>query len=595
MIEAPAARLEPDLARPQPRKRSSQGTALYRVTIVLILVVGVARIVSTYGRFSQTVDEPFHIACGMQLLQEGLYNIELQHPPLARIAVALGPYLAGLRAPSQGEGTERGNAILIANNRYWHNLALARLGTLPFFLLGCAVVWFWSNYVSGKVAALFSLLLFSLLPPVLGHSGLATNDVAAMATLCLALYSFVLWMEDPGWWKSAALGLAIGLAVVTKFSAFLFLPGCAAVLLLLFIATGAGRLCRHSLWRFVSELFLCLAFAILVVWAGYGFSLAPLQASRPHAIVDRFFKGQPSIHYSLAALLETPIPGGQLPKSLADLASHNAGGHTAFFLGEWRRRGWWYFFPVIFLVKTPVAFLLFMGIGSVSLAHSFIETGDARKLAPLVCVPVIFGLCIFSHITIGLRHILVVYPLLAIVSGCGASEIFGSPHRRMISRTVIAGAVVWLTVSSVLIHPDYLAYFNVLAGNRPERIEVDSDLDWGQDLARLSKWLKARGVQDIAISYFGTADLNHAGLPSFHELAPNQKVSGWVAISAYNRALPHIFAVKRRSAGIAPYYYIPASVNGLKPDNGPFAWLEAYKPVAKVGNSIFVYNIPPKK
>jgi hypothetical protein len=56
----------------------------YGIAAVLIVCIAVARIVSTYAEFTATFDEPFHIACGMQLLRQGIYTIELQHPPLAR-------------------------------------------------------------------------------------------------------------------------------------------------------------------------------------------------------------------------------------------------------------------------------------------------------------------------------------------------------------------------------------------------------------------------------------------------------------------------------------------------------------------------------
>ena len=200
---------------------------LYDLTIVLIICIALARIISTYHEFTQTVDEPSHslwdaIAAARTLR----YRTAASSP--CPIFVALGPYLAGLRLPNfeggSEHGTELGNAILNGNINYWHNLALARLGTLPFFVLACAVVWFWANHISGKRAAFFSLLVFSLLPPVLGHSSLATTDMAAAATLCLALYCFALWIENPSWPVTAGLGVGIGLALVSKFSMLLFFP-----------------------------------------------------------------------------------------------------------------------------------------------------------------------------------------------------------------------------------------------------------------------------------------------------------------------------------------------------------------------------------
>src|SRR5208282_3337684 len=91
----------------------------------------------------------------------------------------------------------------------------------------------------------------------------------------------------------------------------------------------------------------------------------------------------------------------------------------------------------------------------------------------------------------------------------------------------------WHLVSSVRAHPDYLAYFNEFAGRRPEDVLIDSDLDWGQDLLRLSAALQQRHVDQVSIAYAGSAklDLNNFGLPPFHVLVPHERPTGWIAIS----------------------------------------------------------------
>jgi hypothetical protein len=118
-------------------------------------------------------------------------------------------------------------------------------------------------------------------------------------------------------------------------------------------------------------------------------------------------------------------------------------------------------------------------------------------------------------------------------------------------------------------HPDYLPYFNQLAGGHPERILLDSDLDWGQDLGRLADTLRSRGVPYVWIAYHGKVDLSRQGLPPFTELPPEQPVTGWVAASLFSLALGE--------------------------QGGPidsYAWLRPYQPVARVGHSILLYYIP---
>ena len=67
---------------------------------IVLTLVGVGRIVSTYHVFNQAYDETAHIACGMEWLDKGTFRMEPQHPPLPRVASALGPYLSGLRLPN---------------------------------------------------------------------------------------------------------------------------------------------------------------------------------------------------------------------------------------------------------------------------------------------------------------------------------------------------------------------------------------------------------------------------------------------------------------------------------------------------------------
>jgi hypothetical protein len=562
---------------------------------LLLILIALVRIIATYHVFSETTDEPSNLANGLQIIQHRVYYMDVKHPPLARLAIALGPYLAGLRlsGPGRGIGNELGNEVLNSNGQYWRNLTLARLGILPFFVLGCAVVWIWSRDLFGKQAALFSLLFFTLLPTILAHSGNSTNDLPAAATIALALYTLCLWVAKPGWPTAAALGLGAGLALVTKFSAVLFLPACAAALLLLLLARGDYGLRGQSLRKSAAHLLAALSIAFLVFWAGYLFTTFPLQSPGQQTAVDRVLGRYPLLHKAVDTILETPLPAGRAVAGVAGIAGQNKAGQVSFFLGEWRRHGWWYFFPFMLLVKTPIPFLLFSAYGGALLIVFFLRKRDWRKLAPLVFAGTILIASMTSGINIGVRHVLAVYPLLAIVAGYAAHELWTTARRPALARALVLAGCLAMVVSSALAQPDYLAYFNVFGSRHPERIEVDSDLDWGQDLARLSTWLHARGAQDLAISYFGTADLTHAGLPPYRELEPYKKVSGWVAISARNLAIPTPFLAEPQTEGIATFYSIPGNFTRIKPANGPFSWLQAYSPVARIGYSMFIYNIPP--
>ena len=127
------------------------------LTVALVLAASL-RMAATYTVYNHTSDEPAHIACGMEWLDQGRYTWEPQHPPLARVAVALGPYLSGIRSQNTPRSkflamSYEGAAILYAGHHYDRTLALARLGNLPFFWLACAAVFWWGvRYYSRAVA-----------------------------------------------------------------------------------------------------------------------------------------------------------------------------------------------------------------------------------------------------------------------------------------------------------------------------------------------------------------------------------------------------------------------------------------------------------
>ncbi|MBX5497296.1 MAG: glycosyl transferase, partial [Bryobacteraceae bacterium] len=117
-------------------------------------------------------------ACGIEFLDRGVYNYEAQHPPLARVALALGPYFSGVRSIGLPSMWDEGNALLGKGDDYTRILSLARAGILPFFWLASLAVFLWANRVAGRLAALVAVLLFTTTPPVLAHAGLATTDMA---------------------------------------------------------------------------------------------------------------------------------------------------------------------------------------------------------------------------------------------------------------------------------------------------------------------------------------------------------------------------------------------------------------------------------
>jgi hypothetical protein len=269
--------------------------------------------------------------------------------------------------------------------------------------------------------------------------------------------------------------------------------------------------------------------------------------------------------YRIAAHVRVPLGVLMVPTNFLGVEWHNQHGHLSFLLGRTDLDGWWYFYLVALAVKTPLPLLLLGLTGLAALALRGWREANIYTLAPAASfASIVVFCCLYSHINIGVRHVLIAYPLLAIGAGYAACTAWAR-WPALLARAAVVGLLTWQLAILALAYPDYLAYFNPLAGDHPERVLVDSDLDWGgQDLRRLERVLAARGVQQLWLGYKGTADLSREPLPAYTLLKPNQPVSGWVAIT--------MLTLQENQAG--------------------YGWLARYVPVQRVGKSFALYYIP---
>jgi hypothetical protein len=532
---------------------------------------------STYHVFGHTWDEPEHIAAGLVLLDRGDYVYDDQHPPLARLAAALGPYLAGSRLLDHispfGEAAGR-DVLYHSPASYDTVLTLARLGMLPFLVVLVLSSWLWARRWFGGATATLAALFVVTTPVLLGHAAVAAIDVPVTGLIILSLYLLQRWMEEPSPGRAAGFGLASGLAISAKLSAVPFIGVCVLVL------AAARVLClgvapRAWLWRQrIVGCSLAATLVVLVIVGVYGPKLIYLTTPdfAPAKALDALVGGQGALHdaaYRFFARVRVPIGVREVVQNFIGVAWHNAHGHPSFLLGETGQNGWWYFYPVALAVKTPLP-LLVAGLGGLGL----LSWRGARErsvplLAPPLCFIAILGFSsAYSHINIGVRHVMVLYPLLAlgaayaVTAAWSATVAMTQPGARVALHTGLAALLLW-QAGTLLVWPDYLAYFNVLAGAHPERILVDSDLDWGQDLRRLSHELARRRADALYLAYSGSADLTLEHLPPFQPLPPDQPVTGWIAIDMLT----------------------------LKDNRPHYDWLLGYTPITRVGKSIDLYRI----
>jgi 4-amino-4-deoxy-L-arabinose transferase-like glycosyltransferase len=582
--------------------------------MALLTLLGVARIASTWTVFSQTVDEPIHVAAGYQWLH-GKYDLDVEHPPLARLFFGLDAFRTYTMTNVAQDRALQGNELLYRNGAYRRNLAWARAGNLPFFLLGLLAVFLWAKWLEGMAAGIVAVALFGALPPVLAHAGLATTDMAAAASVAMALYCFARWLEEPSWRRTLVLGIAIGAGLLSKFSFLLFFPVGAVVLL---VPRFLARV------RYAPRLAGAAVIAFFLVCAAYRFEtgrfyeirlrsmpsttmehmaaryakvpgyawVRPDLVGRYNAFAEHAKKktgkvGIDFVDWAKAAGYPSPLAGRQgdtmagappLPPvrlrarllepfrvaahwlstrvpipaitffAGADFVRfHTQSGHAAFLFGESNTSGWWYYFPVVLFFKTPLPFLALAGAGLVFLRR------HAVTYVPLALLAV----SMTSRINIGVRHVLPIYPFLTIAAAVAAVILW---RRR---RALIALLLAWYFACTALAHPNYLAWFNEAAGRHPERIAVDSNLDWGQDLFRLADYAERQKLSPLYISYFGSARWRDH-VPSALPLPLGQCRTGWIAVSEQHPAIDQSIS---------------------------YRWLEQHRPVKRIGNSIRLYLV----
>jgi hypothetical protein len=551
-----------------------------RLTLALIVLGACLLTASTWHVFFATWDEPEHLAAGVELLDRGYYEYDTEHPPIGRVVLALGPYLAGAHSfgTPPPSGVTEGEDILYRDGKYDLYLTLARAGALPFLALLLFVTWLWARRMhSGEGAALLAVVLLVSVPPVLGHAGVAALDVAAAATILLALYALDRWLDTPSWRTAVLFGLATGLAVGTKFSAVPYIGLSLLALALTHWVLGARAppaARAAAMPKRAAELVLVGLATLVPLFIAYG-----IRAPNEARVAARFnwalsyLLQQQGFDHGLGVLLAHLW----LPRELKDLVNgivavmaHNDDGHLSYLLGEVRTRGWWYFYLVALAVKTPLPLLAGGSVGVAWLARDGWRSGDNWRFTPAVLIVAILVFASgFSHINIGIRHVLILYPLLAIGAAWVVTRAWQALRAARDRRLAAAGVVLlsalltWQLSTLWTAWPDYLAWFNETVSH-PERVLVDSDLDWGQDLRRLEQRAAQLKIPRLSLAYRGTADLTREPLPPLVILAPHQPTTGWVAVSQL-----------ARTRNLSDY-----------------AWLDAYRPVERIGKSIDLYYIP---
>ena len=551
--------------------------------ILIILLCMIIQCVFSIRDKTATYDEPCHLSAGYSYLTTSDFKMNFEHPPLTKMIAALPLLFFKLKHPAQIGSWQGTDSFAFGREFLYHSGQDADKiifwGRLPMILLSAMLgllVFVWAEEIFGLMAGLFALFLYSFNPDILAYSRLITPDIGLCLFMTLALYCLWKYLRKPTVPKLVITAISLGFAFLTKFHAFILIP---AFVILIYLYSPKRR--------FFNALILSLlifSVSAFTVWSVYGFTRGKvLKGKNTHDTLSRMLKDSPSPVQNLVYRLgSVTLPAPSYAEGIGWAFYINSIERRQSFL--WGRRfsggaRLWLGFLFVFLIKTPVPFLIFILLALVISARK--KSIFSYDSVFLLLLPVSFFA--FTSLTVSslrLRYVLFIYPFFCIFvsqivkSGisCLPGVEIGCARRKDVSRrhalrAVFLGMCFWYLAGAVRAYPHYLAYFNEFAGGPRSGYKylVDYNLDAGQDLLLLKRYMDANKIKEVKLAYFGMADPGYYGI-GYQALEPFMIVSGWVVVSA-------------------------TYLQGLHTPEGGYRWLKEYKPVKKLGHTIFVYHI----
>ena len=554
------------------------------------------------ARTSLTVDEGLHITSGYSIWRTGDYRLIEEHPPLIKLLASLPLLLVpDLPDPKTLPDWEPQPGVsdtvqLVRVMKHWLQpyrpfdrvVFAARVPIMLLSLLLGAVVFRWASDLAGPWAGLMALGLYTFDPNIVAHSSVAAIDLGAAALITFASYTFWRALRRPTRLNVILAGFVLGLAQVTKVSALMLLP------LFVVLAGVRALILKDPAWRshlktrgltparIGALLIVMFVLAGVIVWAVYGFEV----------------RTPPG--------WSVPVPAASYLISLERVRADLSAGRTTFLMGQYSERGWWYYFPVAFALKTPLPTLILLFAAILIFARRLARTpggprvraSQPKQLAAcdtlaVVAFPLLyFASALVQPFNIGYRHLLPILPFLFVfigvqvtgrkVQGAERTPVALSPwHRLNLRFGVTLSLVIWCGIEAAMIWPNNLAYFNELAGG-PDggyRYLVDSNLDWGQAWKELKAYMDAHGIARIKLAQFSSNDPATYGID--HEPIAPMAGAPPVLPSRFNPA-PGVYVLSASSLQGVPL----ADVN-------TYDYFRHQTPTARIGHAMFVYDVRP--
>jgi hypothetical protein len=554
---------------------------------VLLLLMSV-NLLTAISRKSITNDEFVHIPAGYYHLVDGDFQLNNEHPPLIKMWAAL-PLL--LIQPN--ENIQNKSSGQSAAERTWGNdetfwsanrerfLAISfwpRVMMVPLTLALGLLIFVFARRLFGSRAAVFAVALFSFEPTILAHGRIVHTDVPAALVYLLFFFTLHSYLQRPGLKRALLLGLAAAVALLTKFSMIVLAPVLAVCLV-------AGLWSRRHTGKSSTELWLhgglVAVLMLFCINAAYRFHSPALAASDVRWVE---MKSAPIFGPLISgfSLVSHVLPTYYL-FGIYNVMLHNYYGHSASLLGMQSDKGWWYYFPVAFALKTTIPFLVLSATGLIWACWRLMVKREIAFLYLVAPLAIYFAISLTSNINIGIRHFLPVFPFLFIAAGALLDRLISWKKRRRAGIVVAVLVLTWSGIEAFRAYPDYIPYMNQLARGAPHwHYLSDSNVEWGDDVGALAAYLRARGETRVRAA----------------------TSAGWGTLTFYG--VEYIDLFKPPPGGLPETRYVAIGASFLNGSTVPGAetgyettetrtnYFEKYRhlqPEAVFGNSIYLYRV----
>jgi hypothetical protein len=597
----------------------------YKFIIGAILLFMVIVSVLNAKNDSLIYDEDAHIPAAYSYLAEHDLRLNPEHPPLIKDLAAAPLLFMKLNFDtSQSFWNENPNDaqwnagkyfLFNAGNNPNKIIFWSRLPIILISLLLGLFIFKWTRELAGISAGLFALTLYAFDPNILGHNHYVTTDLGIAAFMVFSFYYFIEFIKHPNWKNVFVSGLFLALMQLAKFSAVTAFPVFFLIIAIYPLIKnkkdgkpGGFKIKMKTLGKYLGKGIVMFAFSLVIIWIVYYFNIYSMPVNKFPETINYYFKAEDTnikAVYSRKILFQmndSPVFRPLAPYffGIARVFQRVAGGNVTYFMGEISTKGFYSYFPIVFLIKEPLATLavIFLAL-FISLSGAFRSVFNSSKsflskLAVYLRTNVVaFTLLLFifvysvtsiaGKLNIGFRHLFPILPFIFILTATGIfkylknSKNFHLKHAINISLVVLGIFLLFETVSS---YPNYLSYFNQMVGGPKNgyRYVTDSNADWGQDLGRLKIFLENHPeIENIKIDYFGMADIKYyLGDKYYPWWAVKRPIEpGWYAISTL--------------------FLQEGIYSKDKADNESYRWLQNKKPLHQVGTSILIYYITPRE